>query len=205
MLSAQGRYNEAIGRLDQAISLLVTEDAYARTVRCRILDDLGLACRKINDLSGSRRNFNAALQVRREDGRDNETCQSLINLARLEVADGELDIAAGYADEVIVILRGTPPSGLHANAEVLVAQVRLRQGRSSEGIPHAERALAVNHQIANRQGEAISMLVLAQCCREAGRLDEAEKYARACLALNESMGNSGGMKKAQWLLDKLTD
>jgi tetratricopeptide (TPR) repeat protein len=146
-----------------------------------------------------------ALQVRREAGRDNEVFQSLINLARLEVADGELDTAAGYAEGVIATLSGTPPSGLHANAEVLVAQVRLRQGRPDEGIPHAERALAIDRQIANRQGEAISLLVLAQCCREDGRLGEAEGHARACLALNKSMGDQGGAEKAQWLLDNLPD
>jgi tetratricopeptide (TPR) repeat protein len=205
VLSAQGRHNDAIGRLEHALTLLLADDAYAQAVRCRILDDLGLARRKVNDLSGARRNFEAALQVRREAGRDNEVCQSLINLARLEVADHELDTAAGYADEVIATLRGTLPSGLHANAEVLAAQVRLRQGRPDEGIPHAERALAVNRQIANRQGEAISLLVLAQCCREAGRRGEAEGHAQACLALNKSMGDEGGAGKAQWLLDNLPD
>jgi tetratricopeptide (TPR) repeat protein len=205
VLSAQRRHNDAIGRLEHALALLLADDDYSRAVRCRILDDLGLAHRKINDLSGARRNFEAALQVRREAGRDDDVCQSLINLARLEVANGELDTAAGYADEVIATLRGTPPSGLHANAEVLAAQVRLRQGRPDEGIPHAERALAVNRQIANRQGEAISLLVLAQCCREAGRRGEAEGYAQACLVLNQSMGDDGGEEKAQWLLDNLPD
>jgi tetratricopeptide (TPR) repeat protein len=205
VLSAQGRHIDAIGRLEHALTLLLADDAYARAIRCRILDDLGLAHRKVNDPSGARRNFETALQARREAGRDNEVCQSLINLARLEVAEGELDTAAGYADEVITTLRGTPPSGLHANAEVLVAQVRLRQSRPDEGIPHAERALAVDRQIANRQGEAISLLVLAQCCREAGRRGEAEGHARACLALNQSMGDEGGAKKAQWLLDNLPD
>jgi len=102
-------------------------------------------------------------------------------------------------------LRGTPPSGLHANAGVLAAQVRLRQGRPDEGIPQAERALAVNRQIANRRGEAISLLVLAQCCRAADRRAEAEEHARACLALNQSMGDARGAEKAQWLLDRLAD
>lgn len=118
VLSAQGRHNDAIGRLEHALTLLLADDLYAMAVRCRILDDLGLAHRKVNDLSGARRNFEAALQVRRDAGRANEVCQSLINLARLDVADGELDTAADYADEVIATLRGTPPSGLHANAEV---------------------------------------------------------------------------------------
>lgn len=203
VLSAQRRHHDAIGRLEQALTLLVGDDAYAHAIRCRIHDDLGLAYRKVSDLANARRNFEVALSIRRDAGRDNDVCQSLINLARLEVAAGALATAAGYADEVITTLRETPPSGLHANAEVLAAQVRLRQNRPDEGIPHAEWALAVNRQIANRKGEAISLLVLAQCSREAGRRAEAEKHARACLALNESMGDARGAERAQWLLDHL--
>lgn len=49
------------------------------------------------------------------------------------------------------------------------------------------------------------MLVLAQCCREAGRRGEAKGHAQACLALNRLMGDEGGAEKARWLLDNLPD
>lgn len=203
VLSAQRRHHDAIGRLEHALTLLLAHDAYSNTVRCRILDDLGLGYRKINDLPSARRNFADALRVRREAGHVSETCQSLVNLARLEVAEGELEVANGYAEEAIATLRGTPPSGLHANAEILVAQVRLRQGRPDEGVPHGERALALNRQISNRQGEAISLRVLGQCSREAGLRGVAESYFRECMALNQSMGDEDGARKAEWLLDNL--
>jgi tetratricopeptide (TPR) repeat protein len=205
VLSAQGRTHDAIGRLEHALTLVVGDDAYARAVRCRIGDDLGLAYRKVGDLTSARRHFEAGLQVRRDAGREKEVCQSLINLARLQVAADDLTTAAGYAEEVITVLRETPPSGVRANAEVLMAQVRLRQNRPDEGIRHAEWALAMNRQIANRQGEAISLLVLAQCCREVGRRTEAEAHGRACRELNESMGDARGAEKAQWFLDHLPD
>ncbi len=205
VLNDEGRHHDAIGRLEHALTLLIGDDTHAQVIRCRIHDDLGLAYRNVEDLTSAQRNFEAALEVRRVAGRDHEVCQSLINLARLEIAADDLATAAGYADEVVTILRGTPPSGLHANAGVLAAQVRLRQGRPDEGIPQAERALAVNRQIANRRGEAISLLVLAQCCRAADRRAETEEHARACLALNQSMGDARGAEKAQWLLDRLAD
>ena len=78
-------------------------------VRCRILDDLGLARQRTKDLAGAQRNFEAALQLRQDGGTDYDVCQSLVNLARLEVIAGELEIAAGYADHVLKSLRGTPP------------------------------------------------------------------------------------------------
>lgn len=205
VLSAQGLHAEAIGRLEHALTLLVDGDAYAQSVRCRTLDDLGLARQKVGDLPGAQRDFELALHARQDSGTDYDVSQSLINLARLEVAAGELETAAKYADQVITTLRGTPPTGLHANAEVLVAQVRLRQGRPAEAIPHAERGLALDRQLANRNGEAISLYVLAQCCSADGRSVEAADHAQACLELNQSMGNQHGEAQARKLLDRLLD
>jgi len=205
VLRQQGRDVDAIGRLEQALTLLDEGDAFAQKVRCRILDDLGLAYQKANDLPMARRNFEDALTARRVAEHYLEVCQSLVNLARLEVGAGNLETAASYADEVVATLRGTPPTALHANAEVLAAQVRLRQGRPDDGLPYAERALALNRQIGNRRGEAISLLLLAQCCRAAGRREEAEGHARACLELNNSMGNEQGAQRAQWIIDQLAE
>ncbi|WP_130011256.1 tetratricopeptide repeat protein [Serinicoccus sediminis] len=203
VLSTQRRYRDAIGRLEQALTLLVGDDAYTRAIRCRIQDDLGLAYMKVSDADSARRHFETALEVRRQIGDPANICQSLVNLARLEVGQGRLDKGAEYAEEVVSSLRELPPSNLHANAEVLAAQVRLRQGRPEEGVTHAEWAVAVNRQLANRTGEAISLLVLAQCLRAAGLHDDAESRAQECLALNEVMSNPEGAQKAQWLLDHL--
>ena len=110
VLSAQGRLHDAIGRMEQALTLIPTGDGDAHTVRCRILDDLGLAYFKADDLPTARRYFESALDMRRNAGRAVDVCQSLINLARLEVAQGDLKQAAEYSDEVSSTLRGTPPS-----------------------------------------------------------------------------------------------
>lgn len=205
VLSAQGRHRDAVGRLEHALTLAAGDDAYSRSVRARIHDDIGLGYMKVDEIARARGNFQAALEIRRAMDSGNDYAQSLINLARIEVAVGELAAAAEHADEAVETLRGTPPSALRANGELLAAQVRLRQGRPREGISHAEWALAMNRQIANRRGEAISLLVLAQCCREVGDLADAERHAQACLAANESMGNTGGAGKAQWILDQLSE
>lgn len=203
VLRRQGRDVDAIGRLEQALTLVTEPDAYAQKVRCRILDELGLARQKAGDTASARRNFEAALQSRRDSRQDLDVGQSLINLARLEVHEGDLATAAARVEEASRVLRGTPPTALHANAEVLVAQLALRQGRPDEGLPHAERALSLNQQFASRRGEAISKLLLAQCCRAAGRTNEARDHASDCLALNTLMGNEKGAKQAQWVLDQL--
>jgi tetratricopeptide (TPR) repeat protein len=204
VLSAQDKHREAIGRLEHALTLLVGDDASVCAMRCQIQDNIGLAYRTLEDLSAARRWFATALTARRASGRDNDICQSLINLARIDVAENNLTAAATSAGEVIAILRETPPSGLRANAELLAAQVCLRQGQPEEGVEHAKWALSLNQQITNRKSEAKSRLVLAQCCREAGWHAEAVDHAQACLTLNKSMGNSSGAQRAQWILDQLS-
>lgn len=204
VLRRQQQHVEAIGRLDHALTLLTADDVYTRRVRCRILDDLGLAHQTVGELELARFAFDESLRIRRESPNGWEVSQSLVNLARLEVGAGNLEVGAGLADEAVADQRITPSTPLHANAEVLVAQIRLRQDRARDGLPHAERALAINRQLANRHGEAISLLLLAQCHRGAGNQSEAAAHAQACVELNESMGNEVGVQKAQWILDQLT-
>jgi len=71
------------------------------------------------------------------------------------------------------------------------------------GVAHAERALAVNRQIANKRGEAISLLVLAQCHHGAGDDAVARQHALACLDVNTKMGNQYGIDQATALLNQL--
>jgi tetratricopeptide (TPR) repeat protein len=204
VLSAQDRDVDAIGRLEHALSLIVGDDAYATSLRCRILDDLGLARQRTSDLAGAQRSFETALQLRQDSGTEYDVCQSLVNLSRLAVIAGELEIAAGDVDHVLESLRGTPPTGLHANAEILMAQVLRRQGKPADAIPFAERGVALDRQFANRKGEAIALLVLSQCCNEDGRTADALRHVRACLDLNRSMENQSGVRIAEALLDKLS-
>lgn len=203
ILRRQGQQIEAIDRLSQALTLLESPDAYGQKVRCRILDERGLAHQKADDLPSARRDLEESLAIRRSTKRDLDVCQSLINLARLEVKSGQLNTAAMYADEIVTTLKGFAPTSLHANAEALVAQVRIRQGRGAEGLPHASRSLTLNQQIANKLGEAISLRLLAQCYREDGQLEEARLYATKSLDMNNSIGDHRGAAQAQWILDDL--
>jgi len=203
VLRRQGSDVDAIGRFEQALTILDEDDPYSREVRCRILDELGLAHQNTGDLESARTAIQEALRLRQDTGHDIGVCQSLINLTRIEVAAGDLEAAARHSDEALVTLSGTPPTSLHANAEVLAAQVRLRQGRPGDGLTHAERALSLNRQLASRRNEAIALLLMAQCCRAMGTLDDAAVHAHACLELNQAMGNEFGVQKAQWILDHL--
>jgi tetratricopeptide (TPR) repeat protein len=203
LLRRQGRDRDAIGRLQQALTLLEEDDPFSAVVRCRIVDELGLAHQKVGEFDRARENFELALLQRKQRGDAVDVCQSLVNLARLDVALNDLDSALSHADEALSGLREVPPSALHANAEVLRAQVLLRKGMASEALENVAWAISINRQIGNRRGEAIALLVSAQCHRAAGNVQDAIGFAEQALELNRSMGNQYGEGRARWLLDKM--
>jgi tetratricopeptide (TPR) repeat protein len=203
LLRRQGSDRDAIGRLRHALTLLEEGDPYATAVRCRILDELGLAHQQLGELYSAQQNFELALEERTKQGDIVAVCQSRVNLARFDVAKDDLDSARDHANQALAGLSEIPPSALHANAEVLRAQVLLRQGSALEALENTARAIAINRQIGSRRGEAIALLVSAQCLRASGDVPQAIGHAEQALALNESMGNEFGQNRARWLLDQL--
>lgn len=203
ILRRKGETHAAVGRLKHAITLLIESDPFANRVRCRILDDLGIALQGLGDLDGAGRAYREALAIRQDASSDYDIAQSMVNLARLAVAARDLPSALASAEKANEHLEHSAPTALHANAATLSAQVLLRLGSPEAAVPHAERALALNQQFANTRGEAIASLLLAQCFRAAGQDSPAISHAQHCLRLNREMGNDAGAARAQWLLDQL--
>lgn len=198
----QGLDLKAAGRLEHALTLASGEDPSTVRVRCRILDELGLAHQTLDNLDEARKRFKESLDARIAADLKVDVAQSRVNLARLELASGNSAAARQHADLALGILHGLPPNALQANAEVLIAQLRISKGDPEGGFPHAQRALAINQQIANRRGEAISHLVLARCSRCAGNASAATQHALASLEVNRDIGDEFGMKQATQFLDE---
>jgi hypothetical protein len=162
VLRRQGQGDHAQGRLLSALALVTAADDFTVGVRCRILDDLGLAAMRDKDLPQAREYFCEALRARQEMADTHAICQSKINLARVEVGSRDLDAALKLVVEVLKALKMIAPSPLHANAEVLGGQVSLRQGRGAEAIAYGNRALALNLQMGSQKGQAVAYLLRAQ-------------------------------------------
>ena len=203
LLRRQGRDADAIGRFEHALQLFDATDPYAKAVRCRILDELGLACQKTGQMDRARRYLNESLDIRSEVDDNIGVGQSLVNLARLDVAARDMDAALKSADAALARLDEVPPSALHANAHVLRAQVLIRLGRAEEAIGNTLTAISLNEQFGNRHGEAIAQYVAAQCYRATGDTSEARRHAEQSMALNDSMGDASGRDKARWILEHL--
>lgn len=172
------------------------------TVRCRILDELGLAREKSGDFREARTKFLEALTAREAAALETDQCQSRINLARLDLAEDDVESALEHAEWALEHLRHLPSSALHANAHVLAAQIHLRSNKPTAGVAQARRALEINQMIYNRRGEAISLNILAQCELDAGEIRSAKEHSQACLDLNVEINDDFGIAQAQSLLSK---
>lgn len=201
ILRRKGAEVDAIGRLQQALTLVRGDDAYSSTVRCRISDELGLAHQQIRELDAAAERFEESRAERVRFGDEHGTCQSLVNLARLHVARGDLASARKCAEDAVFGLRGFPPGALHTNAEVVRAQVLLRLGLAGDALSNTERACAINRQIGYRRGQAISLLVSGQCHKAVGNVDRAVEDFKTAFALNEEMGDAKGMANCRWQID----
>ncbi|MBT0566733.1 lipopolysaccharide assembly protein LapB [Williamsia sp. CHRR-6] len=199
----RGAKFEAISQLEHALTLVSGDDRYSSTVRCRISDELGLAHQKVEELDAAAEQFEASRAERDQLGDEQGRCQSLVNLARVHVARGDLDSAQKCADDALLGLNGFPSTALHANAEILRAQILLRLGRASEALIGTERACVINQQIGNRRGQAISHLVSGQCHKAAGGLDHAMEEFKEALRINEDIGDEKGMKICEWQIKNI--
>lgn len=196
---------EAINRLGTILGELDGRASGAWKIKARILDERGLANQRLDRLSEARSDFSASFELRQTHGRSFEIAQSLVNLLRLESREQNYAAADAHAEALLESLSATTPSELHANVWTAIAQLRLREGRAIEGLPYALQALRLNEQTANTSGIAKSLLVLTQCSREAGQIEEARAFAERCIEVNVSISNEYGARRARWQLEKLND
>lgn len=203
ILRRKGADLEAINRLGMILGELDHRAGDSWRVRARILDERALAYQRLDRLRQASADLASAHELRRQHGRSVDVAQSLVNLVRLKVRQGEKEVANTYADEMLNILEGTTPSALHANVWTAVAQLRLRQGVPDEGIPFGLQALRLNEQMGSTSGIAKSLLVLTQCARAAGHFDDSREYGERCIEVNESMDNEQGASLARWQMEQL--
>lgn len=202
-LQSKGEDRSAVGRLETALSRLVSSDDETRRSRARILDDIGLASHRLGDIKKAEMCFKEAFNIRRALDDPRVLAQSLINLARIDIAKGDLVGARGKANKAQEYLYAASSPSLSANAFVLLAQLDLREGEFLRGVESAKRAIQLNEQTENRKGQAISQMLLAQCLKASGDVSAARKAAQTCLDLNKSLEYTLGQERANKLLDSL--
>lgn len=205
LLRRQGRGDAAVGRLNQALTLFEDTNPLALKLRARILDELGLSYMQIHERSKARASFDQSLNLRERVPDDAGVAQSLVNLTRLNLAEGLIDEATASTTRILEILNRLPESVLHANAYVCVAQVLIRVNRFQEAEHYSTKAVVLNEQFGSRRGEAISHFVAAEAAHGSGDVASALHHAQMSLQINDSMGLDFGRSRARGLLEKLAE
>lgn len=191
--------------LQHALELLQGADLESRVVRARMYDDLGLAQQAQVKLEQARDSFQAAHEIRMEIDDPVLIAQSEVNLARISSALGQEAVAQELAETAMSRLEGTPPTSLHANACVLLAEQRLRAGMVGDAEESAREAVALNGQFGNDFGSAVSNFVLAQVLHLKGDRTGAVASAQESVRINEVMRNTQGLERAKRLLDQVLE
>lgn len=188
LLRRGAQYRESVIRLEQALEMLTSADAYTETVRCRILDDIGLAHHGSRDYESALLRFEQCRAMRLARGDQVSIAQSEINLSRTHLAMRQGVEAAALCASAIERISDLPPSPLHANAHILHAQVMRYESRFSEGVDSATCSLVLNEQMGHLRGCAMAHNVLAQLYRELGDRGLSLHHAVLCEEVNEQMG-----------------
>jgi tetratricopeptide (TPR) repeat protein len=187
LLRRERKYFEAKQRLAQALELLLGEDEYTQRVRCRVLDDLGLAHHSMKEYEEANRRFMEALKIRKLTADGYAIAQSQINLARTYVAMGHVERGSRYSIAAMKILNSLSPGTVHANAYLLQAQVLIRLGDPFRAAEFAQMSLTLNEQFNNSRGLAMAHNVLAQALKRADNIEESRKHAALALDINNRM------------------
>ncbi|QTE30071.1 tetratricopeptide repeat protein [Pengzhenrongella sicca] len=195
------QYVKAAAQLQHALGLLNRIDVHSRTVRARVYDDLGLTQHAQHDLDSARKSFEAAHELRIEIDDPALIAQSEINLARIWRAIGTRETAESFARSAAARLKSLPPTAVHANSFVLIAQQHLYAKNFPDAEGAARVALALNEQFANGLGRAISNFVLARALLAQKNYLEAIRCAQESVRLNGEMRNTSGSDQAQGLLE----
>jgi tetratricopeptide (TPR) repeat protein len=188
LLRRERKYFEAKQRLAQALDLLLGEDEYTQRVRCKILDDLGLAHHSLNEYEEAARRFTEALKIRKLTADPYAIAQSEINLARTCVAVGDVEKGDAHSIAAMDYLSSLSPGTVHANAYLLRAQVLMRLGDPLRAAEFAQMSLTLNEQFSNSRGLAMAHNVFAQALKSAGQIEESRKHAELALDINNRIG-----------------
>lgn len=192
-------------RFEHARDLARGSDRYSKFAYCKISDMLGLAYQKLHQHARARAAFMEAFEVRRGLEEPAAQAQTLVNLARLDLYDGDAISAMHRVTQAREALDTVPRSGLHANVFTLQAQIHRDSKEWSDGVKLASDAVQINKQISNQRGLAISSLILAQCHYGSSNWEEADRAAAECEHVNRESGDHRGLAKATALRERISN
>ena len=163
---AHGRYDEAIFRLRQALS--VAQEAGLRSAVAATLGDLGKLERLRGNNEEAQRLLVQSMQLATELNDPSPRAYALLNLSHLARSQGDLATARAYAEEGVSLAQQLGARTLLAMSLSALLRVAVAQSDLDAAAPLALDVLARSQGLGDRQGLAVSLELLGVITIEQG-------------------------------------
>jgi CHAT domain-containing protein/Tfp pilus assembly protein PilF len=187
-------------RQDYARAYVLFRDALALTKRpgtiAQIELALGWLMEEQNDLDQAMEHFRRAVDT---DGPKPFVIQALIGIARIHREHGRLTEAWEYAQKALETSRGTPFKGLTSASYILLTEMQIARGETTDAEATLQKALAFAREAKAEHIEMSALLQLGKLHFRTRRYDDALRMAREAEAVWRTF-NSPGAERYEVLM-----
>jgi DNA-binding SARP family transcriptional activator/Tfp pilus assembly protein PilF len=186
----QGRYQPAVGHLEQALALFHASGNQGG--QGRALANLGIAGMLQGRYQQATAYLQQALALHRETSDVSGETNTLDNLGTVCLRQGRYQQAADYFQQALTLCRASGNQSGEAYALGNLGTVYLRQGSYQQAVSHVRQALALNRKLGDRCGEAQVLTYLGASELRQGHYQRAVSHLRQALALCRQAGDRAG-------------
>jgi len=190
----RGRYEQAVGHLQQALT--VFRAAGDRANEARALGNLGLIHWRQGSYNRAAGHHEQALAAFRELGDQAGVARALNNLGTVYQRQGRAEEAARHHEQALALFRAIGDQAGEARALNNLGSVEWQRGRCATAALWHEQALALFREIGDRFGEADALASLGCVYERQGRGEQAAMHHQHALALFREIGDRTGEAEA---------
>jgi tetratricopeptide (TPR) repeat protein len=161
------------------------------------LNILGAGQVALGDLAGSRKTYEASLEIARELGNQSGMASAIDSIASIVRQQGDFDQALRLHAEALAIRRRTGSKTGVATSLGNMASALHERGQLSEARRYADESLALRHELKQRRGVGRAMNLLAPIIRKQGDLLTAESMSREAARILDEVGDRDSAVQAR--------
>jgi tetratricopeptide (TPR) repeat protein len=176
-----GRYEEATGRLRQALKLFTR--AGDQPGQARVLGNLGLVAERLGRYQQATGHLERVLALFGAIGDRIGAAHTLTNLGVVEQRLGRLDAAAEHHRQALAAFQELGDLVGEAHTLTNLGDVEVRRGRYADAARHLHQVLALSRQLGSDDGAARALNSLGILHARAGEPARAMAYHRQALAI----------------------
>jgi tetratricopeptide (TPR) repeat protein len=189
-----GRYQQAAGRLQQALALY--RDTGDQAGQAGALGRFGIVEYQIGRYQQATGYLQQALALHRDTGDQAGQARQLNHLALVDQRLGRYQQAAGYLQQALALYRETGDQSGQACALGNLGDINLRLGHYQQAAGYLQQVLALCRETGDRYARAQALTTLGEVDLRLGRYQQAAGYLQQALALHRETGDRPGETEA---------